>query len=383
MSQRVNPELKKELLKFGAKDWSDCYHCGNCTAICQLTERNILFPRKAIRQAQMGLKDSLISNSDPWLCYYCGDCSETCPRDANPGEIMMTLRRYLTSVYDWTGFSGFLYKSFLAHLFVIIFLFVTVVISFLLFSGPMLTELTSAGGVQLNSFAQPEMIATIDHILLLTLSLFLITNVFNMYNKVVLKDKSVKIPIWFYISEIGEAIVHFATQLKFLKCNKSRMYWFGHWFLMTGYVTMFIFIIFFLNWFQTEDIHAWYHPQRLIGYLITAGFLFGIIYFMIGRVRKKKEIFKYSHHRDWIFVVLLFLVAFTGILIHIFRINGLPYATYFAYIAHLAFEVPMVVTFVAFSKWSHLAYRPLAIYFSNMKKKARAQQLKSKLLVAV
>ena len=383
MSQRVDPELKKELLKFGARDWNDCYQCGNCTATCQLTERDILFPRKAIRQAQMGLRQSLESNGDPWLCYYCGDCSETCPRDANPGEIMMTLRRYLTSVYDWTGFSGFLYKSFTAHLLVMIGLFVAVIVSFLVFGGPMITELTSEGGVQLNTFAHPEMIAKIDHILLLTLSFFLLTNILNMYYKVVLKDKSVHIPVWLYITEVAEAIVHFATQFRFSKCNKSFMYWFGHWFLMTGYVTMFVFIIFFLSWFQTEDIHEWYHPQRLIGYFITAGFLFGTIFFMVGRIQKKREIFKYSHHSDWIFVALLFLVAATGILIHIFRINGLPYATYYTYIAHLAFEVPMVVTFVAFSKWSHLAYRPLAIYFANMKKKARALELKTKVSVAV
>ncbi|MBT3382855.1 MAG: 4Fe-4S dicluster domain-containing protein [Prolixibacteraceae bacterium] len=383
MATRVDPNFMHDLEKFGVKNWKDCFHCGNCTAICQLTEKDILFPRKTIRQAQMGLKDKLASNGDPWLCYYCGECSETCPRDANPGEIMMALRRYLTSIYDWTGFSGFLYKSFTAHLFVMLFLFFAVIISFLLFGGLMLSELTPAGGVQLNTFAHPEMIATIDHILLLSLSLFLITNILNMYYKVIVKDKSVKIPIWIYISEIGEAVVHFATQLRFSKCNKSRMYWFGHWFLMIGYVTMFIFIIFFLTWFQTEDIHAWYHPQRLIGYIITAGFLFGTVYFMIGRVRKKKEIFKYSHHSDWIFVVLLFMVALTGILIHIFRVNGLPFATYYSYIIHLAFEVPMVVTFVAFSKWSHLAYRPLAIYFTNMKKKASALQLKSKLSVAV
>jgi nitrate reductase gamma subunit len=145
---------------------------------------------------------------------------------------------------------------------------------------------------------------------------------------------------------------------------------------------MFVFIIFFLTWFQTEEIHAWYHPQRLIGYIITLGFLSSTSYFLMGRIRKKKEIFKHSHHSDWIFVALLFLVALTGILIHIFRINGLPYATYYAYIAHIAFEMPMVVTFVAFSKWSHLAYRPLAIYFTNMKKKAMAIQRESELAMA-
>ena len=44
--------------------------------------------------------------------------------------------------------------------------------------------------------------------------------------------------------------------------------------------------------------------------------------------------------------------------------------TYITYVLHLAFEIPMVVTFVAFSKWSHLAYRPLAIYFYKIKKEA-------------
>jgi quinone-modifying oxidoreductase subunit QmoC len=70
----------------------------------------------------------------------------------------------------------------------------------------------------------------------------------------------------------------------------------------------------------------------------------------------------------------LFMIAVTGILIHIFRINGMAQATYITYAIHLAFEVPMVVTFVAFSKWSHLAYRPIAIYFSNLKKSARKLQ---------
>ena len=60
---------------------------------------------------QMGLKGPLESSVEPWLCYYCGDCTKTCPRDANPGELMMSLRRYLTSLYDWTGFARKFYTS--------------------------------------------------------------------------------------------------------------------------------------------------------------------------------------------------------------------------------------------------------------------------------
>ena len=68
------------------------------------------------------------------------------------------------------------------------------------------------------------------------------------------------------------------------------------------------------------------------------------------------------------------MIALSGIFVHIFRINGMAQATYIMYALHLAVEVPMVVTFVAFSKWSHIAYRPFAIYFSNLKKSARKLQ---------
>src|SRR3989304_3265582 len=111
METLINPQFKKQLKAFGIDNWNECYHCGNCTAICSLTENGSLFPRKGIRALQMGLKSKLESSIEPWLCYYCGDCSETCPRNANPGEIMMALRRYLTKVYDWTGLSGLFYTS--------------------------------------------------------------------------------------------------------------------------------------------------------------------------------------------------------------------------------------------------------------------------------
>ena len=97
MSYTINTAFKKELTKYGAGNWNECFHCGNCTAICPLTEDGFLFPRKSIRSIQLGLEEKITANIDPWLCYYCGECSETCPRDANPGELMMTLRRYLTA----------------------------------------------------------------------------------------------------------------------------------------------------------------------------------------------------------------------------------------------------------------------------------------------
>ena len=69
------------------------------------------FPRKQMLAAQWGLKDRLMEDPGPWLCFYCGECSKRCPRQANPGETMMALRRYLTAQYDWTGLSRLMYRS--------------------------------------------------------------------------------------------------------------------------------------------------------------------------------------------------------------------------------------------------------------------------------
>jgi len=117
MSLKVDPGVMKDLKKFGMKDAGKCYHCGNCTAICPLAEKDNTFPRRMIKYAQMGLTEKIMQSPEPWLCYYCGDCSDQCPRGADPGEAMMAMRRYLTSKYDWTGFSR---KFYISHTFEII-----------------------------------------------------------------------------------------------------------------------------------------------------------------------------------------------------------------------------------------------------------------------
>ena len=108
---KINPEFVDDLKKFGAVDINACYNCGNCTAICPLSDEDNSFPRKMLRYSVLGLENRIEDSLDPWLCYYCGECSETCPREANPGELMMTLRRWLTAKYDWTGLSGLFYTS--------------------------------------------------------------------------------------------------------------------------------------------------------------------------------------------------------------------------------------------------------------------------------
>ncbi len=384
---KVNPEFRNEIKKYGTQDFNACYNCGNCTAVCSLSDENNSFPRKVLRNTVLGLDDELITTVDPWLCYYCGDCTSTCPKEADPGELMMSIRRYLTSRYDWTGLSRLFYTSKIYEIAAIVLLAALILLLFIFFHGPMTTDLTAEGGVKLNTFAPWRTIELGDWIMAGLLSFFLLSNIFNMYLKIIVKNK-VKVPLKLYFTEFWALIFHFASQWSFSKCEPKETtfwnnlksgkynYWIVHFLLMSGYVILFTMIVVFLGWFQTETIHDWWHPQRLLGYYATFGLILGVIYFSIHRIRKQQEKSQHSHYTDWTFLILLFVTAVTGILVHIFRINGMAHPTYYLYVIHLMVLFPMLMIEVPFSKWSHLAYRPFAIYFNNVMTAARKKAKK-------
>ncbi|MDQ7830453.1 MAG: 4Fe-4S dicluster domain-containing protein [Desulfovibrionaceae bacterium] len=94
----VNPEFVKRLEPLSADLGSACFNCGTCAAICPLISEH--FPRKMIRYVQIGAQDRIMENArELWRCLHCGLCTQTCPRGANPGEVILTLKRYVTSVW--------------------------------------------------------------------------------------------------------------------------------------------------------------------------------------------------------------------------------------------------------------------------------------------
>lgn len=386
MSSEINPDLISDLTKFGAADAAKCFNCGNCTAVCGLTSEDTPFPRKSIRYLQLGLKDKLMQSPEPWLCYYCGECSQTCPRQADPGEVMMGLRRYLTSLYDWTGISRLFYTSKAFEILAILTVSALVGLGFYFFHGPILTD-----RVALNVFAPNTAIEVFDLILLAVLSFFLLSNGYRLFKAVLgdpaqyLPDGSNPaagwrlrgIPAVLFLKEVKEFVVQFFTQKRFKACgdSSSRIQWINHLLIMTGYSIVFLLVVAGIRWFQRDTIYPFWHPVRLLGYYATFAILYGTSVAIVGRVRKSKTVYAHSHASDWAFLILLWLTAFSGILIHFGRLLGLPLTTYVLYTVHMMIAVPMLVVEVPFAKWTHQLYRPLVLYLLNVKARAaRAAQ---------
>lgn len=369
MSIRVDPALRSELRQYGAVDIDACFNCGNCTAVCALSESQLPLPRKTIRYVQVGARDRLLEGLEPWLCYYCGECTATCPREADPGEAMMALRRYLTAEYDWTGLGRLFYRSKVWEFGALAAVAAVVLIGFYLFHGPMVTE-----RVELLTFAPVQWIEMIDWAVALLLGGLLLSNVYRMYRVTMRTGPKLTDQPGLYLRELKTLLLHFLTQMRYLQC-KNKKHWLNHFFIMTGYSLMFLLVVVLLRWFQTDNLYPFYHPQRLLGYYAFCGITYGATVALIGRIRKRDPVHTHSHTTDWLFLVLLLLTSTTGLAVHLLRYLEMPLPTYYVFVAHLAIGFPMLIVEVPFSKWAHLAYRPVAMYLANIR--ARAQEIQA------
>jgi ferredoxin len=376
MSVRVDPGLTEELRGFGGETASRCFNCGNCTAVCSLSggERGATFPRRFIRYVQLGLPEKMESSVDPWLCYYCGDCSTTCPRDAQPGNLMMASRRWLTSRYDWTGLSRLMYRKPLAELGALAAVAAVVLLLFTLpesFGFRLLASHPEARAtVNLAHFAPKSVVHWGDMALAALLGVLLLSNAARM---LAFNLPRVQAPLWAYVAEFKQLVIHGLTQKRWRDCEPdATKHWLRHVLLVTGYGTMFALVVVFLHWFQVED--ASFHWTALLGYYSTLVLLGATLWIIRDRLAKREQIHRQSDLSDWLFVALLFLTSLTGILLHLFRLVNMPMPTYVMYVVHLMIAVPMLVVEVPFSKWSHLLYRPLALYLEAVQARARAPQ---------
>ncbi len=344
---KINPSFEKELNKYGAINSNACYNCGNCTAVCSLSTEEVSFPREMVRLSTLGLEDEIKSSLKPWECYYCGECSTYCPQEANPSELMMSLRRYLTAKYDWTGLSGLMYKS----LPLSIAAFVLTLVGVMAFAFTVGFELEKM--VHFGHLFEMIAIGTVGLVILLP-------NVARMWWLTILKPGT-KVPLKKYVNSMGDLFIHMFTQKRALGCDDNQLRWFEHFIMVIGYLSL-LFTTVFLNWFSSE-----YLIVTIFGYVVSAIVFVVTFDFVLSRIKKNKEISKHSQPSDWFFVIWLFLMGLSAFMVRLFIDLDLLETNKWLYLVHLTVLVQWALIIVPFGKWTHFLYRSFAMYFAKLK----------------
>jgi len=360
---RVDPTFIERVKNLGAFDITACYNCGNCTAICPLSSEGHEFPRKFIRYSILGMENKIISAPELWLCYYCGECTNTCPRQADPGGLMMALRRYSITKYDWTGFSKLLYFSKKVEVAAIAFVAAIVGLLIYLLHGPVVLD-----RVELETFAPIHIVDTAGLAVFFILASILLSNIYRMYRYVMRDENGQRIKVPFttlVVSFIKVVPAHFFTQIRLKVCSLSN--WINHLLIVYGYAAAFILFVPLLRITQTNEPFLLVNPLSILGVFSAIALLYGASVAIYGRIKKSQPMWTYSHPTDWMFLILLVATVITGILVGVFRTVGLPLLTYITYSIHLMIVAPFLLLEVPFAKWSHLAYRPFALYFAQLK----------------
>ena len=259
----------------------------------------------------------------------------------------MTLRRWLTAKYDWTGLSGLLYKS--LPLTILAFLVTAVAVILFAYSQNFHAETIIHFGHKF------EMWAIIGVFIII-----FIPNLARMWWFIILKPK-VKIKFMTYVKGLRDLFVHMFTQKRTLGCDDSYSRWLIHMILVFGYLGL-LFTTVALDWFGTSNLFI-----IGLGYVMSVALFALTFIFVRGRIKKNKELNKFSQPSDWLFVIWLFLMAFSAFLVRIFIDLNLIDANLWLYLVHLTVLVQWALIIVPFGKWTHFLYRSFAMYFEKLK----------------
>jgi ferredoxin/nitrate reductase gamma subunit len=379
----INPDLIKDVKKYGTFDISACFNCGNCTAICPLAKEDAPFPRHLIRRAHLGDKKALLTAKGTWLCYYCGECSKTCPRDAKPAAFMAAARRYVIAKSDITGVTSLLYKFPVLNFLVI----TALTIFFALFMYANRLQLRSMGTV-IEVFSMPyDLIHTIGIVIMTIAGITLLTGMLvitlrggdpGRLLRAVKESPAAKKGIWFIGRFIKTAfdsvLLEMVAFKRFRDCDaekKEIRLWLKPWFLhgtvAWGFMGLFGATVMDFIFKDPEGLVSLWYPPRLLGTISGLFLIYGSTVIILNRLRQKEVNYSNGSFSDWWFILTLWFVGVTGFALEILVYLPQPdqVTADVLFLAHVAPSMVLVVM-AAFTKLAHVFYRMQALFADRL-----------------
>ncbi len=361
--------LAKEIQSYGTVDFNACYSCGNCTAICELSEENAFFPRNLIRYGMLGMKDKILSSKEIWLCYGCGECSQTCPREAEPGDYVAALRRYAIAHYEPTGLTRLMFRRPFA------FIAITLVIAVVLFSFLMTIKPDHEVSRWIFNLLPFDVVHDLGTYIFIFIGVITAFGLFKMLRGIS-KQKPLKesdgsgLP-----ARIWKAIVktagELATMRRYRECDtQDDAYWsprpwfvkpwFVHWTIMMGFLGLLLATI--LDFILKDPATDVWWPSRILGTVSGLMMMYGATLALWYRLTKPTRFYAKSSLADWFFLVFIWLAGFTGFWLEVAVFLGADTMTnQVMFIIHTVISMELVLLLV-FSKFAHAVYRPVALF---------------------
>lgn len=378
---RVDLGLYPEIQRYGATDISACFSCGTCSATCPMSQSDGTFPRRIIRYAQLGMKDSLLSSKELWACYQCGECAESCPTQADPSEFMAATRRYAIASYDRTRLARTLYtQPVLAS--------VLAVLIAVFFAAFMYTAHGPMAGQELAifEFIPAELIHTTGLVVMAIVVLAGLAGIVSMARAISRKEgvslrsalgsraalaRSGR-ALWAAVARESLAQVRFREECEAdtvaMAVPWYRRRWLVHALVVWGFLGLLAatgldYGLALLGIKATGTPVALWYPVRLLGTVAGAALVYGASVLIVDRWRAANRSVVRSTVADWMLLALLWVVAVTGFAIELaLYLPGAPAWGYWLFLVHVATALELVLL-APFMKLAHAVYRPVALFF--------------------
>jgi len=90
--QRAITGFAWEVQRRSGENLLRCFYCQKCTAGCPTAYAMDYKPAQVLKMIQLGMRESLLRSSAPWLCVGCETCGTRCPNEIRLGPVMDTLK---------------------------------------------------------------------------------------------------------------------------------------------------------------------------------------------------------------------------------------------------------------------------------------------------
>lgn len=364
----VDASFVRDVISLGGKSLKKCYQCAICSVICPQSPDENPFPRKEMIWAQWGLKEKLLKDADIWLCHQCNDCSEYCPRGAKPGEVLAALR---AKVVQEISFPSFFAKILMKPVGLIVYFAIPLILMsmYLALTNPTIPEGEIVIGkfipyahVEIVGFALGAWVLFVAAVGMWRFWTSINSTVSKVYEYEIKENAELGVvrrsPR--FIECLFWSIIDILKHSKFAECGKAKYRYYAHFLIFWGFI--------FLGLSTLGDVVYMYligveelalplsDPVKILGNIGALLLFVGTLWAIVARFSDEK--IGYGTYFDWVFLLTIFGVVVSGIVVEALRYAG-NVGAYYAYLVHLVL-VFTLLAYAPYSKFAHVLYRTLA-----------------------